>query len=67
MTLDVAQSAALLIIAFLAIAILLRILVVVHRQNNTVKQLELRMKAMEHMEANPEAFAESITDTKKGE
>ena len=53
MTLDVTQSMALLVIALLAIVILLRILVVVHRQSNTVKELEMRMKAMEKMEVEP--------------
>lgn len=53
MTLDVAQSAALLIIATLAIVILLKILAVVHSQNGKFKELEMRMKAMEKMEVDP--------------
>jgi uncharacterized protein YoxC len=65
MTLDTAESAALLIIATLAIVILLRILVVVHKQNRTVKELEMRMKAMEKLDAS--SFEASKTrDTKKG-
>lgn len=53
MTLDVAQSAALLIIATLAIVILLRILAVVHSQTGKFRELEMRMKAMEKMEVDP--------------
>lgn len=65
MTLDVAESAALLLIATLAIVILLRILMVVHRQNHTVKELELRMKAMEQLD--PSKLGETTTnDTKEG-
>ena len=65
MTLDTAESAALLIIATLAIVILLRILVVVHKQNRTVKELEMRMKAMEKLDAS--SFEASKTrDTKNG-
>jgi|GEM_PF-1138144 len=55
MTLDVAQSVTLLIIAALAIVILLRILAVVHNQTGRVKELEMRMKAMEKMDAQPDA------------
>jgi uncharacterized protein YoxC len=65
MTLDTAASVTLLIIATLAIVILVRILMVVHRQNNTVKELEMRMKAMEKLDAK--SFDESKSeDTKKG-
>lgn len=65
MTLDTAESAALLIIATLSIVILLRILMVVHKQNRTVKELEMRMKAMEKLDAS--SFEASKTrDTKKG-
>jgi len=65
MTLDIAQSSALLIIALLMIVILLRILVVVHKQNHTVRELEMRMKAMEKLDA--QTFDESqTTDTKEG-
>ena len=66
MTLDVAQSAALLIIATLAIALLLRILVIVHKQNNTVKELQMRMKAMEKLGTDPETLERLTNDTKKG-
>lgn len=66
MTLDVAQSAALLIIATLAIALLLRILAVVHKQNRTVKELEMRMKAMEKLGTDPETIERLTNDTKKG-
>lgn len=66
MTLDVAQSAALLIIATLAIALLLRILMIVHKQNNTVKELQMRMKAMEKLGTDPETLERLTNDTKKG-
>lgn len=52
--LDVAQSIAILIIGLLAIIILLRILVIVHGQTGRVKELEMRMKAMEKMDVDPE-------------
>ena len=52
MTLDTVQSITLLVLAFLAIAILLKILSVVHRQTRRVKELELRMKAIEHVDTN---------------
>lgn len=66
MTLDVAQSVALLIIATLAIALLLRILMIVHKQNNTVKELQMRMKAMEKLGTDPETLERLTNDTKKG-
>lgn len=63
MMLDVVQSIAMLVIGLLAIVILLRILVIVHKQSWHVKELETRMKAMETMEVNPTTVAE----TKKGQ
>ena len=51
MILDMAQSMALLILSFVSVLILLGILVVVHKQTGRVKELEMRMKAMEKMEA----------------
>ena len=63
MMLDVVQSIAMLVIGLLAIVILLRILVIVHRQNWRVKELETRMKAMETMEVDPTTLAEA----KKGQ
>jgi len=50
MILDVAQSMALLIISLVAALVLLGILVIVHRQTAQMKELEMRMKAMENME-----------------
>lgn len=50
MTLDTVESMTLLVLAFVAIAILLRILVAVHGQTRHVNELEMRMKAMEKME-----------------
>ena len=51
MILDMAQSMALLILSFVSVLVLLGILVVVHKQTGRVKELEMRMKAMEKMEA----------------
>lgn len=61
--LDIAQSLAILIIGLLAIIILLRILVIVHGQTGRVKELEVRMKAMEKMDVVPE----TITTTEQEE
>lgn len=47
-----AQSIALLVIAALAVVILLRILIIVHHSARRVKELEMRMKAMEKLDAN---------------
>ena len=47
MNADIAQSMAFIIIGILMIIILLKILFIVHGQNRHVKDLELRMKAME--------------------
>lgn len=51
MTLDTVQSMWLMAISVLAILILLRILVIVHRQSRKFKELENRMKAMEQTDA----------------
>lgn len=58
-----AQSMATLIIGILAIIILLKILMIVHGQNRHVKDLELRMKAMEQADQKPEG----TTVAEKGE
>lgn len=47
MNADIAQSMAFIVIGILMIIILLKILFIVHGQNRHVKDLELRMKAME--------------------
>ena len=52
MMLDVAQSMALLILALISTIVLLGILVIVHKQTARVKELEMRMKAMEHMQVD---------------
>lgn len=62
MILDVAQSISLLVIALLAIVILLRILVIVHKQTGRVKELEMRMKAMEKIDADKVADTNDTTD-----
>mgnify|MGYP000997179345 CR=1 FL=1 len=51
MILDVAQGMALLIISIMATLVLLGILVIVHKQTAKVKELEMRMKAMESVGA----------------
>lgn len=48
--LDTVGSMTFIVIGFLLIAILLRILFVVHRQGNRIKELENRMKATDEME-----------------
>ena len=63
MTLDIAQSITLLVIAILAIIILLKILVIVHKQAAHVKELEMRMKAMEQVKVEDTAdTTNDITD-----
>jgi len=52
MTLDTAQSIVMLVVALLMIVILLRILMIVHKQTGRVKELEMRMKAMEKMDVD---------------
>jgi hypothetical protein len=62
-----AQSIALLVIAALAIVILLRILVVVHHQTRKVKELEMRMRAMEKLDADEAAAKTDKTNDKTEE
>lgn len=50
MILDTAQSMTLIIVGILLVIVLLRVLVAVHHQSNKVKDLEIRMKAVEKME-----------------
>lgn len=57
-----AQSIALLIIATLAIVILLRILMIVHHQTGRVKELEMRLKAMEKLDAEAAAKTDTTND-----
>lgn len=62
MILDTVQSMFLLILGVMAILILLRILFIVHRQTNRVKELEQRMKLMEKTED-----ADVVASTETGE
>ncbi len=62
MTLGLVESMTLLIIALFAVIILLRILMVVHGQNGKVKELEMRMKAMENMDAEVPTDTNDSTD-----
>lgn len=67
MTAEMAQYVALLIISLLAIVILLRILFIVHRQTRHVKELEMRMKAIEKQAVEPEqADTQLLNDGKEG-
>lgn len=59
------QSIALLVIAALAIVILLRILVIVHRSAGRVKELEMRMKAMEKLDAGDVAETDKTDKTEE--
>lgn len=51
MTLSMAQSVVLLILAIFAVIVLLKVLFIVHKQTNRVKELETQMKAMEKIDA----------------
>ena len=46
-----AQSVVLLILAIFAVIVLLKVLFIVHKQTNRVKELETQMKAMEKIDA----------------
>ena len=59
------QSIALLVIAALAIVILLRILIIVHRSAGRVKELEMRMKAMEKLDASDVAEIDKSDKTEE--
>ena len=48
--LDVAQSMALFILSLVSSLVLLGILIIVHKQTAKMKELEMRMKAMESLE-----------------
>ena len=49
--LGVAQSMAILVLGILAIIVLIGVLIMVHKQANRVKELEMRMKAMDTLQA----------------
>lgn len=63
MNADIAQSMAFIIIGILMIIILLKILFIVHGQNRHVKDLELRMKAME----NADEATNTLTQPTEGD
>ena len=65
MILDMAQSISLLIISLLAIALLLKILVIVHGQTRHVKNLEQRLDAMESLNENTIRITEDSTNERK--
>ncbi|MBC7512719.1 hypothetical protein H7142_03635 [Candidatus Saccharibacteria bacterium] len=65
MILDMAQSMSLLIISLLAIALLLKILVIVHGQTRHVKNLEHRLNAMESLNENLNIVSEDSTIERK--
>ncbi len=50
--LGVAQSMAVLVLGILAIIVLLGVLVIVHKQTNRVRDLEMRMKAIDELDAD---------------
>lgn len=60
-----AQSIALLIISALAVVILLRILIIVHHSARRVKELEMRMKAMEKLDAEDVAKTDNTDKTEE--
>lgn len=49
--LSVAQSMAVLVLGIIAVIILLWVLVIVHKQTGRVRELEMRMKAMNELTA----------------
>ena len=53
------------VIAALAIVILLRILIIVHRSAGRVKELEMRMKAMEKLDASDVAEIDKSDKTEE--
>lgn len=50
--LSVAQSIVVLALGIVAVIILLWVLVIVHKQTGRVKELEMRMKAMDELTAD---------------
>lgn len=63
--LDVAQSATLLILGLLSLVILLKLLAMAHKQAGRVKELEMRMKAMEKLETDESTDNDSKQETKE--
>jgi uncharacterized membrane protein len=58
MTLGMAESFTLLILSVFAIIILVKILLMVHKQASKVKELEMRMKAFEKFDEPNEVTTE---------
>ena len=52
MTLGTVQSIMILVLGAIAVIVLLYVLVIVHKQTGRVKELEMRMKAMDELEVN---------------
>ena len=50
--LDVVQSIVVFMLGIVAIIVLLSVLIMVHKQAGRVKDLEMRMKATDELEAN---------------
>lgn len=59
MSLGVAQGITVLILGVVAIIVLLWVLVIVHKQAARVKELEMRMNAVDKLEANDVTEGES--------
>lgn len=59
MSLGVAQGITVLILGVVAVIVLLWVLVIVHKQAARVKELEMRMNAVDKLEANDATEGES--------
>lgn len=59
MSLGVAQGITVLILGVVAVIVLLWVLVIVHKQAARVKELEMRMNAVDKLEANDVTEGES--------
>lgn len=59
MSLGVAQGITVLVLGVVAIIVLLWVLVIVHKQAARVKELEMRMDAVDKLEANETTEGES--------
>jgi hypothetical protein len=52
MTIDTVQAMVIIIVGLIMVSILLRILLIVHRQGNKIRELENRIKATNQMEVD---------------
>jgi hypothetical protein len=67
MNLSMGQGLALILFGIVMIVVLLKILSLVHHQSKHVKELEMRMKAMEGFATGPENDTQPDTAMKESE